>query len=414
MVRRNGHGPGQLQDVTDKFRKGEQRLIRLLEEEGLISQRERDSLVEQVSHAAAQKRASEVLGAAHTVHNKIIQVLRRSKVSSDSRDTGDLEVLYEVTQLTQTCNERDKLLARLLDLVEQAVPYEQASLFLVDVETKQLSVAANKGEVVDLIGDVRFDHGFGFSGWVAKQQKPILLSELHRGRRQSGVEVGSFLSAPLIVQGELIGVLNLSHSKQKAFTEEHLRLLVLVAGQSASVIQRLLMYEQMKRLAITDDLTGLWNRRHFMQHLQDEIDRGRRYDQPFSLVMIDIDHFKQINDAHGHPVGDRVLADMGRLLRKLGRASDLIARYGGEEFVILMPMADAEHAVMAAERLRGMICEHIFPRRKKLTVSIGVASFPADGTVGTELVKRADAALYEAKRAGRNRTVPASATAKAA
>jgi diguanylate cyclase (GGDEF)-like protein len=411
MVRRNGHGPGQLQDVTDKFRKGEQRLIRLLEEEGLISARERDHLVEQVSHAASQKRASEVLGAAHTVHNKIIQVLRRGKVSSDSRDGGDLEVLYEITQLTQTCDQREQLLDRLLDLVAQAVPYEQATLFLVDVETQQLLVAASKGEVVDLIGDVRFDHGFGFSSWVAKQKKPILLTELHRGRRQSGVEVGSFLSAPLIVQGELIGVLNLSHSKQKAFNEEHMRLLVLAAGQAASVIQRLLMYEHMKRLAITDDLTGLWNRRHFMQHLQDEVDRGRRYDQPFSLAMIDIDHFKQINDAHGHVVGDRVLADMGRLLRKLGRSSDLICRYGGEEFMVLMPMADKDHAAMAAERLRVAICDHIFPRRKKLTVSIGVASFPTDGGNAADLLKRVDAALYEAKRDGRNRVAAASVRA---
>jgi diguanylate cyclase (GGDEF)-like protein len=411
MARRNGHGPGQLQDVTDKFRKGEQRLIRILEEEGLISERERDNLVEQVSHAAAQKRASEVLGAAHTVHNKIIQVLRRTKVSTDARESGDLEVLYEITRLTQTCDEREKLLDRLLDLVAQAVPYEQATLFLVDLDSRQLSVAARKGEVVDLIGDVRFDNGFGFSSWVAKQQKPILLSELHRGRRQTGLEVGSFLSAPLIVQGELIGVLNLSHSKQKAFHEDHLRLLVLVAGQSASVIQRLLMYEQMKRLAITDDLTGLWNRRHFMQRLQDEVDRGRRYDQPFSIAMLDIDHFKEINDAHGHPVGDRVLADMGRLLRKLGRSSDLLARYGGEEFVILMPMADSEHAVMAAERLRAAIADHIFPRRKKLTVSIGLASFPADGTNAAEMLKRADSALYEAKRTGRNRTVAGAAKA---
>ncbi len=411
MVRRNGHGPGQLQDVTDKFRKGEQRLIRLLEEEGLISTRERDHLVEQVSHAAAQKRASEVLGAAHTVHNKIIQVLRRSKLSSDSREGGDLEVLYEVTRLTQTCDERQKLLDRLLELVAQAVPYENATLFLVDLETKQLSVAASKGETVDLIGDVRFDSGFGFSSWVAKQQKPILLSELHRGRRQTGIEVGSFLSAPLIVQGELIGVLNLSHSKQKVFNEEHLRVLVLVAGQSASVIQRLLMYEQMKRLAITDELTGLWNRRYFMQHLQDEIDRGRRYQQSFAIAMIDVDHFKMINDALGHPVGDRVLADMGRLLRKLGRASDLLARYGGEEFAILMPMADAEHAVMAAERLRTAISDHIFPRRKKLSVSIGLACFPADGANGADLLKRADSALYEAKRNGRNCTVAAVAKA---
>ena len=412
MARRNGHGSGQLQDITDKFRRGEHRLIRLLEEEGLISVRERDHLVAQIARAAGQKRAGEVLGAAHSVHNKIIQVLRKGKVSPDGRDSAGLDVLYEIARLTQSCDDRERLLDQLLDHVGQAVPFENATLFLTDPESKQLSVAARKGEVIDLIDDVRFDHGLGFSSWVAKQKQPVLLSELHRGRRQTGIEVGSFLSAPLIVQGELIGVLNLSHSKQKVFTEEHLRLLVLIAGQSAGVIQRLLMHEELKRLSITDELTGLWNRRHFAQRLQDEIDRGRRYEQPFSLAMIDIDRFKEVNDSHGHAVGDRVLADMGRLLRALGRASDIISRHGGEEFVILMPMADPEHAMMAAERLRAAVCDHIFPRRKKLTVSIGLASFPGDGTSPAELLKRADSALYEAKRNGRNRT--AAAVAKAA
>ncbi len=147
MARRNGHGPGQLQDVSDKFRKGEQRLIRILEEEGLISARERDHLVEQVSHAAAQKRASEVLGAAHTVHNKIIQVLRRNKLSTDDREAGGLEILYEITRLTQTCNEREKLLDRLLDLLAQAVPYEHGTLFLEDADQSLLALA-------ELVGDV--------------------------------------------------------------------------------------------------------------------------------------------------------------------------------------------------------------------------------------------------------------------
>ena len=405
MARRNGQGTRQLQVVTERFRKGEHRLLRQLEEDGFLSASEREGLVQQMSRAAAQKRASEVLSAAHAVQNKIVLALRRSKAPAEARDKTELDVLYEIAQLTQKGDDHEKLFDRLLDCVRQMIPFEHATLFIVNRESKRLTVGARRGEIVDLIGGVEFDYGYGFSSWVAKQQKPILLSELHRGRRPSGVQVGSLLSVPLIVQGELIGVLNLSHPRPKAFSEDHLRMLILIAGQAASVIQRLLMYEEMALLAITDEVTGIWNRRHFLQRLQDEIDRARRYGLCFSVAMIDLDHFKVINDAHGHAVGDRILADMGRLLRKIARASDVPARYGGEEFVILMPMTDPEHGWMAAERLRAAIGDHIFPRRKKLTVSIGLACYPEDGRTSGELLKRADSALYEAKRTGRDRTV---------
>jgi diguanylate cyclase (GGDEF)-like protein len=204
------------------------------------------------------------------------------------------------------------------------------------------------------------------------------------------------------VQGELIGVLNLSHPKAKAFHDDHLRMLILIAGQSAGVIQRFLMYEEMARLAITDDLTGLCNRRHFLERVNAEIDRARRYDLTFSLAMLDIDHFKVVNDSHGHALGDRILADMGRLLRKSARSSDLAARYGGEEFVVMMPMTGGTQAQLAGERLREMVAAHTFPRRKKLTVSVGLAGYPEDATTLEELLRRADASLYEAKRTGRN------------
>ncbi len=414
MARRNGQGPRQLQDVTDKFQRGEQRLLKILEEEGMISSQERDGLLKQVTHASSQKRASEVLTAAHTVHNKIIRVLRRGRTDGDAMDSTELEVLYEITRLTQTCDDRQKLFDRLLDLVRQAIPFEYATLFLVHRETKELSIAASKGETVDLIAGVKFDFGYGFSSWVAKRQKPILLSELHRGKRPGGIEVGSFLSVPLIVQGELIGVLNLSHPKARAFGEEHLRMAILAAGQSAGVIQRFLMYEEMSLLAITDDLTGLCNRRHFLDRLKDEIHRSRRYDHVFSIAMLDIDGFKQLNDTYGHSLGDRILADMGKLMRKYVRSSDLAARFGGDEFIVLMPMTGAGQSVLAGERLRMAICDHTFPRRKKLTVSVGVATYPDDGTTASEIFRKVDRALYEAKRQGRNRTVRREKKAKAA
>jgi diguanylate cyclase (GGDEF)-like protein len=274
-------------------------------------------------------------------------------------------------------------------------------------------VAAVRGQHVDRITGIHFELGSGFSSWVAKQKKPILLNDLHPAQRSDRPEIGSFLSVPMVVQGELIGVLNLSHSANLAFSEEHLRLLTLIAAQAAAILQRVLMYDEMARLAITDDLTGLYNRRHFQSRLAEERVRAERYGLCFSLLYLDIDGFKAINDTWGHPLGDRILADMGKVMRQWGRASDLIARHGGEEFVVLLPMTDSAQAARAADRLRTLVQEHSFPRRKRLTISLGISSFPADGTTEEELLKKADAALYLAKRLGRNRVAVSGAAAAA-
>ena len=412
MRRRNGNGSQQLQDVTDKFRRGELKLIRVLEEEGLITEKERSSIAEKVDRAVAQKRSSEVLATAHTIHNRLIKALQGSKNGTEKRQPVELDVLTELSRLIQASTERERVLDQILDLIAQGIPYENGTLFVFNRETEQLVPTAVRGQHVDLIRGVHFDLGFGFSSWVAKQKKPILLNDLHSGGREQRPDIGSFLSVPMVVQGELIGVLNLSHPANNAFTEEHLRLLTLIAAQAAAILQRVLMYEEMARLAITDELTGLYNRRHLLERLADEVRRGQRYGCGFSILFIDIDHFKAINDGYGHALGDRILAEMGRVLRRWARSSDLIGRYGGEEFVALLPMTDATAAERAADRLRTAVGEHSFARRKRLTVSLGIASYPADGQSPEDLLKRADAALYQAKKQGRNRTVVSGAAAE--
>jgi diguanylate cyclase (GGDEF)-like protein len=159
----------------------------------------------------------------------------------------------------------------------------------------------------------------------------------------------------------------------------------------------------MRRLAITDDLTNIYNRRHFLERMQSEIDRARRYGTPFSVMFIDIDNFKDLNDSYGHQVGDKILAELATILKHWARSSDIVARYGGEEFVVLLPMTDKPRSITAAERLRTRVQRHTFYRRKKLTVSVGVASFPGDGDTTDQLLGRVDEALYMAKKTGRNR-----------
>lgn len=402
MKRRNGVGSRQLQDVIEKFRKGELKLIRALEDEALISAKESKSLINNVERAVSQKRSSDLLEAAQLVNKKLVRVVQRNRLSEMERVDSELEVLFEISRTIQTTMEREQLFDRLLELVGEVVPYEHATLFIKNTSTGRLTVGARRGAHVDLIAGVEFDNGSGFSAWVAKQKRIIVLPDLHRGKRADNLEVASFASVPLIVQGELIGVLNLSHSRPKTFQDDQARILSLIASQAASVIQRLLMFEEMSRLAITDELTALYNRRYFLKRLKEEIDRGCRYNQPFSVIFIDVDHFKGLNDTHGHALGDRVLQELAGLLKKWARGTDLVARYGGDEFTVLLPMTDAERAVHVGERLRQQVAAHTFCRRKKLTVSMGVSGFPEGGDQPSVILCRADRALYAAKAAGRN------------
>jgi len=163
---------------------------------------------------------------------------------------------------------------------------------------------------------------------------------------------------------------------------------------------------ELERLAITDPLTGLYNRRFFQSRLAMEIERAKRYGRVLSLVMLDVDNFKEINDQRGHPFGDHVLVEVGKILRGNVRASDIVCRYGGEEFAVLLPETPLEQASLAAEKLRTCLKESFQEGDDPvaLTVSLGVASCPSPGVADeNDLVRRADAALYEAKGLGRDR-----------
>jgi len=167
---------------------------------------------------------------------------------------------------------------------------------------------------------------------------------------------------------------------------------------------------ELERLAITDPLTGLYNRRFFQSRLGVEIERAKRYGRVLSLVMLDVDNFKEINDQRGHQFGDHVLAEVGKILTGNVRGSDIVCRYGGEEFAVLLPETPPEQAGRAAEKLRTLLKERFRGGRDPvaLTVSLGVASYPSPGVADeNDLVRRADAALYEAKGRGRDRVEPA-------
>lgn len=219
----------------------------------------------------------------------------------------------------------------------------------------------------------------------------------------------STLSIPLQARGETIAVLTINSPRSDAFSEDIQRVLEIVEHPASVVVDNARLHEGTKRLAITDGLTRLFNHRHFYELLEQEFMRSRRYKTNLSMIMIDIDFFKHINDTYGHQVGDDILKEMAIVIQRQIRDIDILARYGGEEFAVLLPQTAVDQAEPVAERIRQSVesNEFVTPEGKiRMTVSLGIAAYPECGVDNqTELVQMADAAMYEAKTAGKNRIV---------
>lgn len=250
----------------------------------------------------------------------------------------------------------------------------------------------------DEFSRLRVARGEGAVGRVVTEQRPLFLDDQPEGVR-------SWLGVPIFVHGACEGVLAVQSRVPGAFTAADQRILASLALQVGGALQNAHLYT----MAMVDGLTGLFVRRYFDARVDEEIERARRFGQPFSIVMMDIDDFKRLNDTHGHLVGDRVLREVAAVVRREMRGVDTAARYGGEELVIILPRTELVAALAVAERIRGALAAHriaVGPEGPVLTVaaSFGIAAYPESGLGAAEdVVRRADRALYRAKRTGKNR-----------
>jgi two-component system, cell cycle response regulator len=221
------------------------------------------------------------------------------------------------------------------------------------------------------------------------------------------------VSVPLVVQGRVLGVLSVYERETgEPFTLEDATVLADFAVHAAVAVENVQLHEEAERLSLTDAVTGTWNFRYFERRLEQELERSRRFGRLFALLLLDIDHFKLVNDRHGHQLGDEVLVEMTRRITAIVRDIDTFARYGGEEFVLILPETNLVGGIAVAEKLRGAVSSAPFAARSaaggvRLTVSVGIACYPEHATSTAELLRAADTAMYEAKRRGRNRVMTA-------
>lgn len=220
--------------------------------------------------------------------------------------------------------------------------------------------------------------------------------------------MGGNLIAPLIHRQKILGVVIIGekHNK-KPYSQSEKEMFSLLTNFLSVAVTNARLYKEMERVSLTDPLTGLFNRRYIENFLLNEVSRARRFNHPLSLVMLDVDHFKNYNDCLGHPAGDMLLKDLANILTKTARRTDIIARYGGEEFCVILPEISQNGAFSFSERLRNIIFSHPFNRREiqpcgHITISLGTATYPLDAQMMKDLIVKADTALYHAKKMGRN------------
>ncbi|MCS7235511.1 MAG: sensor domain-containing diguanylate cyclase [Armatimonadota bacterium] len=298
------------------------------------------------------------------------------------------------------------VLEEALTVVHTVFGYRVSAVLLVDRESRELWCAAHRGWTPEAARR-RYRVGReGLAAWVAYTGWPYYAPDVQRDPRYVEIAPGvrSELALPLRPEvSETVGVLSVASTEPEAFSEDSRGLLEAYALLLATAVQRAARDEELSRLALTDPLTGLANHRALYQTLRRELAQASRYAFPLSVVLLDLDGFKQVNDLFGHPYGDEVLRQVARMATEACRGMDLPARLGGEEFVLVLPHAPKLAALQVAERLRRRIEETSLEEGLRLSASFGVAVFPDDGNTPDALIRAADEAMYRAKRAGGNR-----------
>ncbi len=311
-----------------------------------------------------------------------------------------LENMYETTKVLSAIVDLEQLFEQVLEIADKLLRVRKCAILLLDSSSKNLNLHAELQ-----------------SGKKTLYNPPLVVSDfLPAELSLIGSERGKMvarkrpfdLELPLISHGKLLGILQIEAPRHGDISEKDRRSLIIFANSTAIAIDNAKMHKKMQDLTIIDELTGLYNYRYFRNKLFDEMRRADRYHQKMSLLMLDIDHFKELNDSQGHQTGNIVLQEIAAVIKQAVRDVDIVARYGGEEFMIILPQTDADNARMIAERIRSQIDQSFFSnsqgqRHIKATISIGIAVYPNGSLSATQLLEKVDKALYLAKNRGRNR-----------
>jgi diguanylate cyclase (GGDEF)-like protein len=340
----------------------------------------------------------------------VVEVFSELGEETIKRRWREVNTILRLSMLTGLPMQLEAALSMLCDFAAEIVSYEGALVYFWEETSEQMLLRTARG--VDPISEP-LARGNVLNFWVSKYSRPLIVSRGFQPQADavlSETNSQSALVVPLVVNNRTLGSMQFFSKASGLFSDEDAQLLWILALVSENMLSREHANEGLLTFAFTDYLTGLKTRGYFEQQLELELKRCERKKAPLSLLMIDIDFFKPLNDRYGHHVGDQVLRDVSSLLTKDMREVDTVARYGGEEFVIILPETPVTSAIRVAQRIRRSVEQAKFfagsaADVERLTISLGIASYPQDARFKRDLIECADAALYDAKSRGRNQVM---------
>jgi diguanylate cyclase (GGDEF)-like protein len=339
---------------------------------------------------------------------------RNPNVPVERREAGEVAVFQELGKALTSSLQLDQVLRTIMEKIDEFLRPDNWSLLLLDEAKQELYFELAVGKASQALKDVRIKLGQGIAGWVAQHGEVVIVPDTSKDTRFFGkvdektkMETRSIVAVPVRFRETCLGVIELINCVgPDGFDPRDLKLLEALSDFAAIALENARHVKRIHELTIKDDCTSLYNARHMGFILDTEIYRSQRYNYEFSIVFIDLDHFKQVNDTHGHLVGSRLLAEMGDALKTNCRLIDFAFRYGGDEFVILLPQTSKDNAIKVARRLHRLIRETLWLTKEgldiRITPSVGLAAYPLDSRTKEGLLHLADEAMYLVKNNNRD------------
>ena len=329
------------------------------------------------------------------------------------RQLQELGLFHDVAKALTSSLNLDSILQTIMEKMAEYFRPDNWSLLMVDEEKQELYFAIAVGDAAEALKTVRLKLGEGIAGWVAQNGESLLVPDVYTDPRfakrideMTKWQTRSIICIPLKSKHRVLGVIQLINVDMEGFGGNEMLLLQALADYAAIAIDNARAVEKIQELTITDDCTGLYNARHLYKTLEAEVYRSSRFGYEFSILFLDLDHFKSVNDTYGHLIGSRLLAEIGYEIKAHLRLIDYAFRYGGDEFVVLLPQTSKDAALVVARRLRDVFRREAWLKAEGLNLnvraSMGLATFPEDAKNAHDIIRQADEMMYAVKNSTRD------------
>jgi len=339
--------------------------------------------------------------------------MNEAAVPERKRQLQEVAIFNDVAKALTSSLNLDSILQTIMDKMAEFFRPDTWSLLMVDEQKDELYFAIAVGDAAETLKTVRLKVGEGIAGWVARNGESLIVPDVYNDPRFSKRidemtkwKTRSIICVPLQSKHRVLGVIQLINCAMESFGEQEMFFLHALCDYAAIAIDNARAVEKIQELTITDDCTGLYNARHLYKTLEAEVYRSARFGYEFSVIFMDLDNFKMVNDTYGHLVGSKLLQEIGFKVKSQLRLIDYAFRYGGDEFVILLPQTEKNSALVVAKRLQEMMRRTQFLTDEGLNLnvrcSMGLATYPEDAKSSHEIIRQADEMMYMVKNSSRD------------